>query len=328
MIAQWRAHLGCEVQQRHPEIEKRTIMNIWKSSRPGLVALAMLVAMAPRAAPAADEGKDDVLAIVNGQEIDRTDVMMARNRLPAQLRELPEEQILPVLINVVIDSRLIADQARKQNIAEEPEVKAQMQIVQDMVLEQTLLTRNLQDKITEEALRERYDAMIKDEEARKQVHAQHILVAERSEAEEVIRKLDEGADFDELAKENSAGPSAEAGGDLGYFSRGDMIPAFSDVAFSLEPGTYSRTPVQTEFGWHVIKVEDRRVVDPPPFEEVRNQLQQQLAMELRSEYVKQLREQAEITRLYQPPLTEEAPQGTSPQGTPQEGAAPEGTPPQ
>ena len=298
-------------------------MKIWKSSRLGLVALAMLAAMAPCAAPAADEGKDDVLAIVNGKEIHRSDVMMARNRLPAQLRELPEEQILPVLINVVIDSRLIADQARKENIAEEPEIKAQMQIVQDMVLEQTLLTRHLQDKITEEALRERYEAMIKDEDARKQVHAQHILVKERSEAEEVIRELNEGADFNELAKEKSTDPAAEAGGDLGYFSRGDMIPAFSEVAFSLEPGTYSRTPVQTEFGWHVIKVEDRRVVDPPPFEEVRNQLQQQLAMELRTEYVKQLREQAEITRLYQPPLTEEAPQET-----PQEGAAPTGTPPQ
>ena len=317
-------------------------MNIWKSSRPGLVALALLAAMAPGAAPAADERKGDVLAIVNGEEIDRADVMMARNRLPAQIRELPEEQILPILINVVIDSRLIADQARKENIAEEPEVKAQMQVVQDMVLEQTLLTRRLQDKITEEALRERYEAMIKDEEARKQVHAQHILVAERSEAEEVIRKLNEGANFNELAKEKSTDPAAEAGGDLGYFSRGDMIPAFSDVAFSLEPGTYSRTPVQTEFGWHVIKVEDRRVVNPPPFEEVRNQLQQQLAMELRAEYVKQLREQAEITRLYQPPVTEEAPKeappkGATPQGatpkkgasseeTPQKGAAPEGTP--
>lgn len=304
-------------------------MNIWKSSRPALVALAMLAAMAPSAAPAAEEGKDDVLAIVNGEKIDRTDVMMARNRLPAQLRELPEEQILPVLINVVIDSRLIADQARKENIADEPEVKAQMQIVQDMVLEQTLLTRHLQDKITDEALRERYEAMIKDEEARKQVHAQHILVKERSEAEEVIRKLNEGADFNELVKEKSAGASPEAGGDLGYFSRGDMIPAFSEVAFSLEPGTYSRTPVQTEFGWHVIKVEDRRVVDPPPFEDVRPQLQQQLAMELRTEYVNQLREQAEITHLYQPPSTQQAPQGTPPQGvspnkTPQEGA---GTPP-
>jgi peptidyl-prolyl cis-trans isomerase C len=294
----------------------------------------MLAALTPCAASAADEGKDDVLAIVNGEEINRTDVMMARNRLPAQLRELPEEQILPVLINVVIDSRLLADQARKENIAEEPEVKAQMQIVQDMVLEQSLLTRHLQDKITEETLRERYEAMIKDEDARKQVHAQHILVAERSEAEDIIRRLNEGADFNELVKEKSAGASPEAGGDLGYFSRGDMIPAFSDVAFSLEPGTYSRTPVQTEFGWHVIKVEDRRVVDPPPFEDVRNQLQQQLAMELRTEYVKQLREQAEITRLYQPPPpTEAAPQGTPPQGaspkeTPQKGAAPKSTPPQ
>ena len=121
----------------------------------------------------------------------------------------------------------------------------------------------------------------------------------------------------------SVDATAEEGGDLGWFSPDQMVQPFSEAVAGLEDGDYTDEPVQTQFGWHVIKVEDRRVVDPPPFEEVRNQLQQQLAMELRSEYVKQLREQAEITRLYQPPLTEEAPQGT-----PQEGAAPEGTPPQ
>lgn len=288
-------------------------MNIWKATLRSLAALTVLAAIAPRAVAAADD--DAVLATVNGEEITRTDVMMARNRLPAQLRELPEEQVLPILINLVIDSRLIAKQARKEGIADEPEVKAQVELVQDMVLEQTLLTRHLQDKISEEALRERYENMIKDEKAREQVHAKHILVAERSQAEEAIRKLDEGAEFDQLAEEVSAGPSAEAGGDLGYFSRGDMIPAFSEVAFALEPGTYSRTPVQTEFGWHVIKVEDRRVADPPPFEQVQGQLQQQLAMELRTQYVEQLREKAEITRLYEPPPQEEAPEGTSPEGT-------------
>jgi peptidyl-prolyl cis-trans isomerase C len=288
-------------------------MNIWKATLRSLAALTVLAAIAPRAVAAADD--DAVLATVNGEEITRTDVMMARNRLPAQLREMPEEQVLPILINLVIDSRLIANQARKEGISDEPEVKAQVELVQDMVLEHTLVTRHLQDKISEEALRERYENMIKDEKAREQVHAKHILVAERSQAEEAIRKLDEGAEFDQLAEEVSAGPSAEAGGDLGYFSRGDMIPAFSEVAFALEPGTYSRTPVQTEFGWHVIKVEDRRVADPPPFEQVQGQLQQQLAMELRTQYVEQLREKAEITRLYEPPPQEEAPEGTSPEGT-------------
>jgi peptidyl-prolyl cis-trans isomerase C len=300
-------------------------MNIWKSSPRLLGALAVLAVIVPGAVSAADDAT--VLAIVNGEEITRADVMTARNRLPAQLREMPEEQILPILVNLVIDSRLMANQARKEGIADEPEVRAQVELVQDMVLEQTLLTRHLQDKITEEALRERYEETLEDTEAREQVHARHILVAERSEAEEVIRKLDEGADFDELAKEVSADPSAEAGGDLGYFGRGDMIPAFAEVAFALEPGTYSQTPVQTEFGWHVIKVEDRRVVDPPPFEQVQGQLQQQLAMELRNEYVEQLREQADITRLYEPPLQEQTPDGASPDGAAPEGAAPEGASP-
>jgi peptidyl-prolyl cis-trans isomerase C len=314
MIARWRAQLGLKLRQRRPEIGKRTNMNIWKGSVRVLAALAVMAAIAPRAVPAADD--DAVLAIVDGEEITRADVMVARNRLPAQIRELPEEQILPILINVVIDSRLIANQAREEGIADEPEIKAQVELVQEMVLEQTLLTRHLQDRITEEALRERYAEAMENEEAREQVRARHILVAERSEAEEAIRRLDEGDDFETVAEELSADPSAQAGGDLGYFSRGDMIPAFAEVAFALEPGTYTQTPVQTEFGWHVIKVEDRRIVDPPPFEQVREQLQQQMAMELRNEYVQQLREQAEITKLYEAPLPQEAPEGTLPEETP------------
>lgn len=301
-------------------------MNIWKDSLRFLGPLAVvLTVLAPHAVPAADDST--VLAIVDGEQITRADVMMARNRLPPQLRELPEEQILPILINVVIDTRLIANQAREEGIAEEPEVMAQMDLVQDMVLEQALLTRHLQGKMTEEALRARYEETIKDEQAREQVHARHILVAERSQAEEVIAKLDEGADFNKLAEEVSTDPSAQAGGDLGYFGRGDMIPAFSEVAFTLEPGSYSKTPVQTEFGWHVIKVEDRRIAEPPPFEQVQGQLQQQLAMELRTEYVEQLREQAEIERLYQPSQPEQAPGTAAPEGESPEGASPEGASP-
>ena len=322
MIAPSLARMGLKLPWRYPETGKRFVMNIWKGSRNSLLGVAMLAVTIPISVLAADE--DPVLAIVDGEEITRSEVMMARNRLPAQLREMPEEQVLPVLINVVIDSKLVANQAREEGISEEPEVKAQVALVEDMVLEQTLLTRRLQDKITEEALRARYDEMMKDQEAREQVHARHILVTERGQAEEVIRKLDAGADFEKVAEEMSTDPSAQAGGDLGYFSRGDMIPAFSEVAFALEPGSYSSTPVQTEFGWHVIKVEDRRIVDPPPFEQVQGQLQQQLAMELRNEYVGQLREEADITRLYQPPVQGETPQGEAPQGATPEDAPPEG----
>lgn len=303
-------------------------MNMWKGSLRFLGTLAVLAVVASHTAPAADEADDStVVAIVDGEEITRADVMMARNRLPAQLRELPEEQILPILINVVIDSRLIANQARKEGIAKEPEVVAQMELVQDMVLEQTLLTRHLQGKVTEDALRARYEETTKDEQAREQVHARHILVAERSEAEEVIQKLDDGADFNKLAEEVSTDPAAEAGGDLGYFGRGEMIPAFSQVAFALEPGTYSKTPVQTEFGWHVIKVEDRRIGEPPPFEQVQGQLQQQMAMELRTAYVEQLREQAEIERLYQPAQPEQSPGAADPEGSSPEGGSSEGSSP-
>lgn len=268
----------------------------WLGRNTPVAAFALLVALAPYAVAAAEQSEDPLLATVNGEEIHKSDAMRALGRIPPQMRQLPEEQLLPSLVNIMIDTRLLADKAEKEGLPDDPEVAAQLNFARNVVLEQMLLNRYLEEHINEETLRERYDELVKNTADREQVHARHILVEDEETAKEVIAKLDEGADFAELAEEMSTGPSGGSGGDLGYFSRDDMIPAFADAAFALEPGSYTKTPVKTEFGWHVIKVEDRKTADPPSFEQVEDQLRQEVARELRAKYVEGLRADAEIEK--------------------------------
>lgn len=257
--------------------------------------LAVAAALAALA-PAPGLADDPVVANLNGSEIRQSDVLRARGRLPASLRNKPLEQIVPLLTTMVIDSRLLADEAREQGIAYEPEVRAQINTVTDLVLEQELLGRVLDRQLTPEAVRARYEELAAQASSREQVRARHILVKTEEAAKQVIGELNAGADFADLARVRSTGPTADTGGDLGYFIRGEMAPAFSEAAFALEPGTYTLTPVQTDFGWHVILVEDRRLADPPPFEEVKEEVRIRLASELRTRYVETLRDKATIER--------------------------------
>ena len=259
--------------------------------------LAAIAALAVALSPAVGLTDDDpVVARLNDVEIRESDVLRARGRLPASLRDMPKERIVPLLTDIVIASRLLADEARKRGIAYEPEVREQIDMVTDLVLEQELLSRELEDELTEADVRARYDELVAETENREQVRASHILLKEKEDAEAVIEELDEGGDFAELAKERSVGPSAEAGGDLGYFTRSEMAAPFSEAAFALEPGQYTREPAKTKFGWHVILVEDRRSVQPPPFDQVREQIRTRLAAELRADYVEDLIEDADLER--------------------------------
>ncbi len=239
---------------------------------------------------------DPVLAVVNGLEIRLSEVLRAKNRLPLQLRDTPDNVVMPVLLNLIIDSRLLADEARKQGLAYEPEVRAQLQFVEDMVLEQVILQRKIAGELTEEAVKARYQQLMADTSARDQVRARHILLEQEVEAVELIKQLDAGADFSVLAEKWSVDSSRKAGGDLGYFSRAEMVPEFADAAFALKVGEHTRTPVRSEFGWHVIKVDDRRMADPPPFERMEPQIRSELGLALRAEYVEELRKKAEIAR--------------------------------
>jgi len=258
-------------------------------------AAAGLALICAAVAPAAAQD-DPVIAKVDGAEVRRSDALLVRGRLPQQYQQLPAEMLMPMLTNIVIDTKLLANAARKQGLADNADVKDQMRRLEELVLEQAVLTRYIEAWLTDEAIQKRYEEFVAESAKNEEVHARHILLEHESEAKEVIAELKGGADFAELAKARSTGPSAPQGGDLGFFGRGEMVPEFANAAFALEAGAVSEEPVKTDFGWHVIKVEERRSAAPPPIEAVADSLRGDLAQRIRAAYVEELRNAATIER--------------------------------
>lgn len=265
-------------------------MSHWPAWVRPLAALALLF---PALAAAAAE--DAVVATVNGQEIRQSDLEEARGRLPAQLQGLPADALQPLLITSLIDSRLLAAAARQENLQDDPEFKRRMAALEDRVLERLFLDRQIAVRTTEGVLKERYDATIASRNGRVEVRARHILTDSEEKAKALIVRLKDGADFAELARANSSGPSAGRGGDLGYFGEDEMVPEIARVAFALEKGKVADTPVHSPFGWHVIRVEDRRTAKAAGFAEAAPGLKEEIARELVSSLVRDLRAKATIT---------------------------------
>jgi peptidyl-prolyl cis-trans isomerase C len=235
-----------------------------------------------------------VVARVDGAELRLSDVEAAQQNLPPQAQKLPLEQIYPMLLERLVDGMLITEAGRKERVEQDPELQVRLKRYEDRLIQEAYLNRAIKAAETEDQLKARYQTFAKDKAGREEVHAQHILVKTEDEAKSVIAELDKGADFGELAKKYSTDPSASSGGDLGYFGHDDMVKAFTDAAFALPKGQYSKTPVKTEFGWHVIKVEDRRAGKPPSFEEAREQLSRDLAHEIIDAKLQNLRGAAKI----------------------------------
>jgi len=234
-----------------------------------------------------------LLARVNGREIRWADIEKSAQGLPEEIRS-QLETIFPALLQRLIDVQLLVWAAREDGLAEDAEVRRLVSEYEDRVLSDALIRRRVADRVSEDMLRARYDAHIEGLAARTEVWARHILLDSEVRARDVIAALDAGADFAELARARSLGSTAEQGGDLDYFTKDNMSPGFAAAAFTLEVGQYSRDPVQTEFGWHVIKVEDRRAEGAASFEEMHGELRESAIRELLDEFLRDLRGRAEI----------------------------------
>ena len=234
-----------------------------------------------------------VVARVDGTELHLSDVEAAQQSLP-QAQKLPLEQIYPVLLDKLVDGMLIIEAGRKDHLDQDPELHRRLERYEDRLIQEAYLSRAIKAAETDDQLRARYETFMKDKTAREEVHARHILVKTEAEAQSIIAELDKGADFVELAKKDSIDPGAKSGGDLGYFGRDEMVKEFAEAAFALPAGQYTKTPVKTEFGWHVIKVEDHRVKAPPSFEEARQEVSQLVARDVVEAKLKELRGAAKI----------------------------------
>ena len=240
--------------------------------------------------------EDAVVAIVNDTKIMRSEVEDARMRLPERLKNVPLQSVYGMLVNSLVDTKLVAAEARKINLQNDEQVRKRLFRIEEQILERAFLTTYIEKRITEAMLAAHYEKLIAANSSKEEVQARHILLEKKAHALEVIKKLEEGADFAELAMSRSTGPSAAKGGDLGFFAEGQMVPAFSKAAFSLKKGEITKNPVQTEFGWHVIKVEDRRPLQPLKRAEVEDQLRVAVSREIGTNYLQELRQTANVLR--------------------------------
>ena len=237
-----------------------------------------------------------LVATVDGVKILRSDVEAARSQLPEQYRKLPMDQLYQPILNQLIRTKVLSAQARADKLHETEGYKRRVALIAERMLEEELLKKTIDEKLTDEALQARYDKTSGSFPTKEEVRARHILVKTEAEADAIIKELIGGADFAKLAAEKSIGPSKANGGDLNYFSKGQMVPPFEEAAFALAKGEFTRSAVKSPFGWHVIKLVDKRQSKPPSFEESRDRLSQELSQEFAEQLVRGLTEKAKIER--------------------------------
>jgi peptidyl-prolyl cis-trans isomerase C len=211
---------------------------------------------------------------------------------------MPPAMLQPLLLDQMITHKAIVNAARARGLDRDAEVVARVRRAEEETLQQALLLREVQPLLTDEALRARYQAEIAGRPAEEEVRASHILLASEQEARAALAEVRRpGANFAEVARRRSTDPGARNGGDLGFFKRGDMIPEFEQAAFALRPGEISQNPVRTQFGWHVIRLEERRAVPAVSFDESREALRQQAFEEGVNAAVERIRAAAQVERL-------------------------------
>lgn len=262
----------------------------------GALAGAIIISTLDADALLAQVEEDGVVALVNGEAIRNSDMTMFYNSLPDQYRQVSMESLYAQLIEGLVETRLLAQAAREAGMMDDITVKQRLAFVTIDVLQQAYLDQLLEAEITEERLRAAYEEMAATVVTEDEINARHILLADEDAAKAVIEELDGGGDFATLAQERSTGPSGSDGGDLGYFTKQQMVEPFAEAAFVLAPGEYTKQPVKTQFGWHVILVEDRRVTGPPSFEASQAELSRDIAREYVLDLMATLRDAAEISR--------------------------------
>ena len=252
-----------------------------------IAALAAALALLPTSLLAAE-----VLATVNGKKITQDD--FAAYVRESGMSQKAAQQNRNRIIEELVGRELVYQDALDKKLEKDPAVIAQIEELRYKVLLNAAVHKALaRNPITEKELKTEYDHRVAGF-SKHEYKARHILLKSEADAKAVIKALDKGADFAELAKKRSTGPSGRNGGDLGWFSAKEMVPPFAAAVEKLKKGTYTKTPVKTQFGWHVIKLEDTREAKPPSFEQVRDQLEKALRGQRVAEYVGELKKKADV----------------------------------
>ena len=258
----------------------------------GAAAIALAIVAATEPSPAFAQEK--VVAKVNGKALTEADLRFAEAEIGSELNQLPEDTKRRVLVEYLIENQLFADAADGQRLGQGSLFEERMAYWKRRALRDSYFDKNVKDAVPEAEAKRIYDQQVGQQPSEEQVRARHILVESEQKAREIFEKIAHGDDFAKLAREHSKDPgSKERGGDLGYFGKGMMVPQFEEAAFKLAKGEVSQ-PFQTQFGWHIIKVEDRRKSEPPTFDSVKAQILASLVHRKAQEVAGSLRKSAKI----------------------------------
>jgi peptidyl-prolyl cis-trans isomerase C len=260
----------------------------------GCLAVALLAG-----APLRAQDANPVLAKVNGSEIRQSDVTLAEEELGPSLAQMDPATKKENVLSFLIDMKIVSKEAEDKKIADRDDFKTRLAFARSRLLMDNLLAVEGKAATTDENMKKVYEEAAKQISGEQEVHARHILVETEDQAKKIEADLKKGADFAELAKKESKDPGASDGGDLGFFTKDQMVPEFSAAAFALEPGKIS-DPVKTQFGWHIIKVEEKRTRKAPDFEQVKPQIETYVVRKAQADYVAKLRTAAKVERLDKP----------------------------
>jgi peptidyl-prolyl cis-trans isomerase C len=260
----------------------------------GCLALVLLAGLPVRAQDA-----NPVLAKVNGAEIRQSDVTLAEEELGPSLAQMDPATKKENVLAFLIDMKIVSKEAEDKKIADRDDFKTRLAFARNRLLMDNLLAVEGKAATTDENMKKVYEDAAKQITGELEVHARHILVETEDQARKIEEELKKGGDFAEIAKKESKDPGAADGGDLGFFTKDQMVPEFSAVAFALEPGKIS-DPVKTQFGWHVIKVEEKRTRKAPDFEQVKPQIETYVVRKAQADYVAKLRTAAKVERMDKP----------------------------
>lgn len=275
-----------------------TVSNIKPTRLLAAASVAALVALLAASGGLKAQTKTDpntVLAKGAGIEVKQGDLDLAEEEVGSQLQGVDDATKREQLLGYLIDLKIVAKAAEDKKIGDDADFKRRVAFARDRLLMDRLLSVEGKLAVTEAEMRKIYDEAAKQITSEEEVHARHILVETEDEAKQIIADLKKGGDFAALAKAKSKDPGGAEGGDLGFFTRGQMVPEFSDAAFKLPAGQLS-DPVKSQFGWHVIKVEEKRNKKAPDFDQVKPQIEQYAMRKAQSELVTKLREQTKVER--------------------------------
>jgi len=260
----------------------------------GLFAVTLLAA--PKAAAQAAQ-PDKVIAKVQGVEIRESDLAMAEEDMGQQAQQLQGDAKRDALVSYLADVIIVAKAAEAKKVTDQKDFKNRIAFIRNKLAMEMLLVEEGKTATTEAAMKKVYDEAVQKAGPEEEVRARHILVPTEDEAKAVLAEIKKGTDFAELAKQKSKDPGAAAeGGDLGYFGKAQMVPEFAEAAFKMNKGDVS-DPIKTQFGWHIIKVEDKRTKPAPAFADVKEQIETFVTRRAQAEYIAKLRQAAKIERL-------------------------------